>query len=87
MAQIDQNNLIYRLDCKDCDEIYVEESNIYLSEIIYVHKSNVRNRHPNSLVFQHVAYSGNHRINWDKPEVIDKNDHWNNRFFLILRNF
>ena len=82
VKQIDQNNVIYRLDCNDCDEIYIGESNRNLSKRMYEHENNVRNHNQNSLVFQHVANSGNHKINWDNPKVIDKNDHWKKRKFI-----
>ena len=74
VSQINQNNVIYSVDC---DKIYIGKSTRNLSKRIHEHKNNVVRHQPNSLVFQHVALD-NHKINWDNPKFIDKNNHWKN---------
>ena len=59
---------------------YIGESTRNFSKRINKHKNNVKPQ-PNSLVFQHVA-SDNHKINWNNPKIIDKNDHWKRRKFI-----
>jgi len=59
VSQIDQNNIIYRLDSV---KIYFGESTRNESKRIHERKNNVIKHQPNPLGFQHVA-SDNHRIN------------------------
>ena len=73
-SEINQNNVIYRLDCNDCDKIYIGKSTANLSKRINKHKNNVFKYQIYSLVFHHVTWD-NHKINWDNPKVIEKNDH------------
>ncbi|BHF84727.1 hypothetical protein SprV_0902787800 [Sparganum proliferum] len=64
-----QTNVIYRIPCANCSNVYVGHTGRRLGTRINEHKLAIRRRDPLSLVFAH-ALECDHRFNWEGTEVI-----------------
>ena len=74
----DRNNVIYRLDCKDCEAVYVGETkrtlNIRANEHISAVRSACERRHPSEHCWKY-----NHDFDFNNKKVLDFEKHWKTR--------
>ncbi|KYN38921.1 hypothetical protein ALC56_06681 [Trachymyrmex septentrionalis] len=67
-----QSNVVYKIDCKDCDASYVGQTGRCLKTRINEHKNHInRNTTQHSVITQHRIDLG-HDFNWDKVHILDK---------------
>ena len=65
-------NVVYKIDCKDCDASYVGQTGRCLKTRINEHKNHInRNTTQHSVITQHRIDLG-HDFNWDKVHILDK---------------
>ena len=76
-----KSNVIYKINCQDCDQSYIGETNRNLEKRIDEHKRNVRYHTQNSLIFQHVL-NNSHQMDWANPKVLDRNSRFKDRKFV-----
>src|SRR5580765_6856036 len=65
------NNVIYKIHCKDCTASYVGQTKRQLKTRIHEHKINIRQHTSNqSVVSQHIT-EYKHNIDWDNVKILD----------------
>ena len=69
------NNIIYKIPCNDCNGSYVGQTSKALDIRIKQHKYNVRNGNENSAIFKHIS-NYNHNIDWENSCKIINSNNW-----------
>ena len=70
---LDQANVVYKLECSDCNACYVGETGRLLKERKLEHQKDVRNGSALSNVFQHTSASS-HSFNFNEMKVLDREE-------------
>lgn len=68
-----QNNVVYKLNCNDCDVVYVGQSKRAISVRVDEHKKS-----KNSVIYEHNT-TNKHNFNWDNFEILDHEKNMNRR--------
>ena len=76
---------VYKLPCRDCDEVYWGQTGRDLSTRLKEHKNSIRYGQENSAVFLHTS-TKNHRIDWSNAAIIFKS-HCNFKRKIIESSF
>jgi len=64
-----QHNVVYRVDCPDCDNFYIGESGRRIEERVFDHAGRDRNSH----VYKHSLATGHNEISMDNVTIINSN--------------
>lgn len=64
---------VYKIPCKDCNDVYIGQTGRNLATRIVEHKRSVRYGQDNSAIFQHVQNQG-HVIDWNNSSIIYKSN-------------
>ena len=67
---LNQYNLVYKIDCIDCDGTYIGQAKQYLQSKTFGHKYSIRTE--NSECRMLSIHSTNRRHNWDKERNLEK---------------
>ena len=71
LSQFSQSNLVYKIDCKDCDASYVEQTSRCLKTHISEHRNHInRNTIQHSVITQH-RMDVFHEFDWDNVHILD----------------
>ena len=76
----DGNNVIYQLDCKDCEAVYVGETKRTLNIRTNEHISAVKSAGQRSHTAEH-CWKYNHDFDWNNKRVLDFEKNWKTRTF------
>ena len=71
VATEDKNNIVYEIDCSNCQAVYFGESKRFLKSRSVEHKRSVRNCGFDNEIAKH-CWEADHNFNWDQKKVIDK---------------
>jgi len=63
--------LVYKLNCKDCDKVYIGQTKRHMGTRIKEHLNNIKSTSNHSVVTNH-RLSYNHDFEWDKPNILHK---------------
>jgi len=63
--------IVYKLNCKDCDKVYIGQTKRHLGTRVREHLNNIKNTSNFSVVTNH-RLSFNHDFEWNKPNVLHK---------------
>ena len=67
-----QNNIVYKIPCRDCDATYIGESKRSFKQRSSEHMRAVRNRDIEKNEIADHCWKENHQMNWDNKKVIDR---------------
>ena len=70
--------IVYRIPWEDCSEVYIGETGRPLKTRITEHKRAVNQMDTKNAYAVHSDVL-NHRINWDRSKVIDREKRWKER--------
>ena len=70
----DAAGVIYRLDCNDCDAVYVGETGRQVKDRMREHQSDILKAKPVSKVYSHVNASG-HSFDFQNVRILDSSQH------------
>jgi len=73
--------VVYKISCKDCEEVYIGQISHTLKSRTREHKRAVFSGDKNSLLVQHCGQT-NHDFNFDDVEIVDRCSQWSRRLFL-----
>ena len=76
-----KSNVIYQINCKNCDKKYIGETKKMLKDRVKEHKSYVNNKNKLSLIYKH-ANETTHNFDFDSAKVLAQNNHRNSRRLL-----
>ena len=77
-----QNGVVYRIPCGDCESTYVGQSGRSLACRMKEHQRAVRGGDTNASAIAEHAWGHQHRIEWGAAEVLDNNPNWHPRCLL-----
>ena len=76
-----QYNVVYKINCNQCDSTYIEETGGSLSTVLNEHQQDIVKRMQLSQVFQHTSLFS-HTFNFDNTKVLHKENNVHNRKML-----
>ncbi|KYN20105.1 hypothetical protein ALC57_07533 [Trachymyrmex cornetzi] len=74
----DNNNVIYKINCIDCDVSYVGQTKRHLKTRIKEHRNNIKYESKHSVVTKHIT-DYNHKFNWEKVKILDHETNFKKR--------
>ena len=78
---LEKCGVVYKINCYDCDKVYIGETGKELTKRIQEHKNSVHRRDHLSAIYHHIEDTGHH-INWDNPTILAQQDSPNKRRVL-----
>ena len=72
VATEDKNNIVYEIDCSNCEAVYFGESKRSLKSRSDEHKRSVRNCDCGKNEIAKHCWKADHNFNWDQKKVIDR---------------
>ena len=72
VATEDKNNIVYEIDCSNCQAVYFGESKRSLKSRSDEHKRSVRNCDCDKNETAKHCWEADHNFNWDQKKVIDR---------------
>ena len=70
VTALETKNSIYKINCKNCESVYIGESSKVVGDRVKEHSSNVRRRYQGSLIYKHNNETG-HEFDFDNPKVLN----------------
>ena len=82
---LNQNNLVYKIDCLNCDGTYIGQTKQYLKSRIYEHEYSIERKIPNVQCWL-ANHSTNLKYNFDfsNPKILDKEHNLEKRLILEM---
>ena len=79
LPNLKQTELVYKIDCVNCDAVYVGQTKRHLETRIKKHRCDIRkNVDSHSVVSKH-RLSHNHDFNWHQPKILYKEKQFKKR--------
>ena len=75
LTHLRNHNVIYKIDCLDCDNCYIGQTYRALAKRKSEHKSNIKKPPDEHKVITKQIIENEHNINWDNIQIIDKETH------------
>ena len=75
---MDQAGVVYKIDCNDCEAVYVGETGRQLKVRVNEHKEDVRKQKMLSNVYMH-SRDNNHSFDFNNVNVLDRHSNANSR--------
>ena len=72
------NKIVYRIPCNDCEKIYIGESRRKRDKRIFEHKTAIRKKDMNSDIVKHILNT-QHTMDFTKTETLTKETVWKRR--------
>ncbi|XP_011858290.1 PREDICTED: uncharacterized protein LOC105555858 [Vollenhovia emeryi] len=72
LDNLKQTEIVYRIECRNCDACYVGQTKRHLATRIKKHQSNIRKNSDNHSVVSKHRESLNHDFDWFNPTIIHK---------------
>jgi len=74
-----KNNIVYKINCNNCEATYVGQTKRQLKTRIKEHYNNIRSdESKHSVITQHIL-NFNHMFNWDDVGILDTESNYNKR--------
>ena len=67
---LDKTNVIYKIPCQDCEQVYIGETSKTANTHITQHKNAIKREDPRSLPATHII-NHDHRFDWTKTTILD----------------
>jgi len=80
---LDRNNVIYRIDCNECDKCYIGCTSQPLKLRINQHKSD-QSKKPNSTALARHSNEKNHTFNYEKTKILETEHHQKKRLLAEM---
>ena len=77
----DRNNIVYKINCSNCNCCYVGQSSRSLKIRVNEHKRDCKNFNERSALVEHMTEFNNHHFNFDKVKILDSERNKNKRLF------
>lgn len=82
-----RKNIIYQINCQDCEKIYIGQTGQLLSNRMTQHKSDHKNKHiiteTSTAAVLHSRDTG-HRFNFEKPKILQMEHNYKKRTILEM---
>jgi len=74
-----RSNVVYKINCSDCDASYVGQTKRTLNTRISEHRNHIRKNTPQASVITNHRLQFNHDFDWDNVRVLDEEMNYNKR--------
>lgn len=74
-----QTQLVYKINCSNCDATYIGQTKRHLLTRIKEHQSDIKKHDSNHSVISKHRLSHQHEFNWLKPEILHRENHLKKR--------
>ena len=68
---LETNEAIYKIDCNNCDAVYIGETSKIVGDRIKEHQNCVRRKYENSLIYKHVE-DFRHSFNFENTKILQQ---------------
>jgi len=65
-----KTKVVYKIECKDCDQVYIGQTKRHLETRIKEHRNNIKNPSGNLSVVTNHRISLHHEFEWDKTRIL-----------------
>jgi len=65
-------DVVYKIECRDCDKVYIGQTKRHLETRIKEHKNNIKNSSGNYSVVTNYRLSEEYDFKWDEPIILHK---------------
>ena len=72
VAKEDKNNVVYEINCSNCQAVYFGESKRSLKSRSDEHKRSIKNCDCDKNEIAKLCWEADHNFNWDQKQVIDR---------------
>jgi len=79
-------NVVYKLNCKDCDITYIGQTKRTLNTRIMEHKKDINKTNGKHSVITEHRLECNHDFDWDNPTILDKEKQYYRRLISEMIN-
>jgi len=79
-------NVIYKINCKDCEATYIGQTKRKLSTRVGEHKKDINRKTSNHSVISEHRLGSNHEFDWENPIILDKEKHYYRRLISEMIN-
>jgi len=73
------SNVVYKINCLQCDASYVEQTRRFLKSRIDEHRGHIRRNTSQTSVITEHRVNFSHDFDWENVEVLDEEAHYNKR--------
>jgi len=71
--EVEQNTgVVYRLDCEDCEQVYIGQTKRHLVTRVKEHRNNIKNVSGNYSVVTNHRLSMDHEFKWNNVSILHK---------------
>jgi len=81
IKKFEQTNIVYKINCNDCDKVYIGETKQNLSQRLKQHDYDIRTKKENTAIAEHCK-NENHKIDLNNITIIDKEKNTTKRKLL-----
>ena len=69
---LNQNNLVYKIDCLNCDGTYIGQTKQYLKSRIYEYEYSIRTKNSECTMLANHSTNLSHNFDFSNPKILDK---------------
>lgn len=77
----DKKNVVYKIDCSECDIAYIGETGRDTKTRIKEHQKYIEKKNETSAIYQHNKATGD-RMNWEELEILEQNNDFRKQMFI-----
>jgi len=81
-----RKNIVYKLNCKNCDATYIGQTKRRLNTRVNEHRRDINKKTPNHSVITNHRSELNHDFDWDNPVILDKEEKYYKRLISEMIN-
>jgi len=78
------NNMIYKISCKDCDASYVGQTKRQLKTRLREYKNNIKQGYSKHTVVSEHIVNFNHTFDWKNVQILDHEYNYHKRLILEI---
>jgi len=67
-----ETEIVYKINCKNCDKVYIGQTKRHLATRIKEHYNNINNTSGNFSVLTDHRLTFNHDFDWSNPNILHK---------------
>ncbi|XP_044766380.1 uncharacterized protein LOC123322469 [Coccinella septempunctata] len=80
---LQQNGVVYKISCNDCEEVYVGQTSTTLKQRLSSHRSDINNKKKTCALAIHTIEE-DHHPNFEEVAILDREKDFNRRLFLEM---
>ena len=83
IATNDKSNVIYKIECSDCNKSYIGQTKNYLQNRLNKHKNDIKRGLQKTALSSH-AIENLHKFNFENTKILSQEENYNKRLFVEM---